>query len=95
MTFHPAAQPPLGLAARRLDQLRTQGPAKEQRQDDDHQNAAREFGTQERPAQQDQQDEAQLEDQVRRGKLEHHRRREAGAFQEERASDRHGGVGAG
>ncbi len=56
MPLHTAPPAALGLTPGFLDHPRLEGPPKEQREDHDHQQAAREFGTDKRPAEQDQKD---------------------------------------
>ena len=57
--------------------------------------AAHELGQRELPAEEDPHHDPDLEDEVRRGELEHHRRDEARAFLEDRLRDRHRRVAAG
>ena len=64
------------------------------RQQHDHDRAADELGQGELPGDQQRQDDAELDDQVGAGDLEGHRGGEAGALAEQRAGQRHGGVGA-
>ena len=61
----------------------------------DHHRPAGEFSQRELPAHQQRKDDAQFDDQVGRGDFEGHRGGEARALAEQRASQRHRGVGAG
>ena len=95
VALHPTAATLLRLAVGFCNQGRSQRPAEQQRQDDDHQQAAGKFSADERPAQQDQQDQSELEDQVGGRKLEHDGGGKAGALAEQRPGDGDRRVGAG
>ena len=60
----------LRLAPRRIDHALAQRHLEQDPEDHRHQQAARELGSDELPAEEDEQDQAQLEDQVGRGELE-------------------------
>ena len=95
VAFHPASPIALGLAPRLGGKPRGKGPAKEEGEDDDHQQATGELRSQKGPAQDDEEDQAQLEDQVGGGELEDDRGREAGPLAEQGAGDGDRRVGAG
>src|SRR5712692_10323696 len=70
MTFHPASEALFGLLPGERHHARAKGVFEYDRQNPDHQQPAGEFGGNELPAEQDDQDDAQLEDEVGAGKLE-------------------------
>ena len=84
-----------GMSTRGFDQPRSQGQPEQHGQQDHHEDAAEVLGRGEGPAHQDHQNDPQLDDEIRRGELENHGRGEAGALDEQRSRERHGGVGAG
>ena len=70
MALHRTGPAELGLLARLVAQPVGEHSAQQQRHDDDHDRAAGELGGGEPPADQERQDDAELEDKVRRGDLE-------------------------
>ena len=94
MALHAALESAVGLLARLVDETPAQRVLEDDGQDGDHQQAAGELGGQELPAQQDEQHEAELEDEVGRGELEDDRVGEVRAAAEECAPHGHRGIGA-
>src|SRR4029077_2749333 len=70
VSLHAASEPFVGLTAGFVHHPRAQGVLEDHRQDPDHQQPARELRGHELPAQQDEQNDAELEDEVRAGELE-------------------------
>src|SRR5581483_1486200 len=94
MAFHRAEEALLGLRTRLLDEPPAQEDPERESDQHDHERTADELSDHELPAEQQSHDDAELEDEVRRGDLEHHRRREVRALAEERPIERGGRVGA-
>ena len=65
------------------DERAPEDEAAREREEHDHDRPAYELGRRELPAHQYDQDDTQLDDEVRRGEHEHHRRDEVGALLEE------------
>ena len=94
VALHRPGQAAVGLLAGLAQQLLPQEQPEPHGHQHDHDRAADELGQRELPAHQQGQDHAQLDDQVGRGDLERHGRGEARALAEQRAGQRHRGVGA-
>jgi hypothetical protein len=92
--FHRAEPAACCLDAGLVGEPAGQQQTEEQSEQDDHHRAADEFAEGELPAEQERHHDPELDDEIRRGKLEHDRRGEVGALAEERARERDGRIRA-
>ena len=72
MTFHAPGDAALGLRPRLIDEFRRQEPSKDDDEQRHHDRRAEELRQGQLPSEQHEHDDAELEDEVRRSKLEGH-----------------------
>jgi hypothetical protein len=92
--LHRPNDPPVRLSPGDVDHLGLEEQLEQQGHDRDHDRTPDELGQRELPSEQHGQQDPELDDQVRRGELEGHRRREVRAVAEDGSGERDGGVGA-